>query len=180
MWQQLDDLDFADDIALLSHSLQQMQSKTSDLNGLARSVGLKIHAGKSKILRIGAKSDNQVTLDNTPLEEVSSFTYLGSIVDNQGGTDADIKTRIAKARTAFSQLHKVWNASKISLKTKLRLFNSNVKSVLLYGCETWKTTDSCTKKSQSFVNGCLRKILKKNCRTGSRMRKSGKEQAKYQ
>ena len=63
--------------------MQQMQTKTSDLNGLARSVGLKIHAGKSKVLKIGAKSDNQVTLDNTPLVEVSSFTYVGSIVDNQ-------------------------------------------------------------------------------------------------
>ena len=30
------------------------------------------------------------------MEEVDSFTYLGSIVDKQGGTEADIKARIAK------------------------------------------------------------------------------------
>ncbi|KAK3759594.1 hypothetical protein RRG08_028776 [Elysia crispata] len=28
------------------------------------------------------------------LEEVSEFTYLGSIIDDKGGTGADIKTRI--------------------------------------------------------------------------------------
>ena len=38
-------------------------------------------------------------------------------------------------------------------------FNSNVKSVLLYGVETWRTTNTTTKKVQSFINNCLRRIL---------------------
>ena len=121
---------------------------------------MKIQAGKSKILKTGTEKQKEVTVEGKPLEEVTSFTYLGSIVDTTGGTEADIKARIGKARTAFIQLQKVWKANKLSLKTKLRLFNSNVKSVLLYGCETWKTTDSTLKKLQTFVNGCLRRILK--------------------
>jgi hypothetical protein len=32
----------------------------------------------------------------------------------------------------------VWKAKEISTKTKMKIFSSNVKSVLLYGCETWK------------------------------------------
>ena len=32
-------------------------------------------------------------------------------------------------------------------------------SVLLYGSETWRTTKSSTKRVQTFVNRCLRKIL---------------------
>ena len=47
-------------------------------------------------------------------------------------------------------LNKIWKDRTIS----------NVKSVLYYGCETWKTTVSCIKKPQTFVNGCLRKILR--------------------
>ena len=160
LWQQLDDLDFADDIALLSHNQEQMQEKTEELNRTAKSLGLKIHTGKSKILKVGTDSSTSTRLDGNPLETVTAFTYLGSIVDNIGGTEADIKARIAKARAAFMQLQKVWKASKISLRTKLRLFNSNVKSVLLYGCETWKITDSTLKRVQTFINGCLRKLLK--------------------
>jgi hypothetical protein len=45
------------------------------------------------------------------------------------------------------------------MKTKLKIFNSNVKAVLLYGCETWKVTNSITQKLQSFINHCLRRIL---------------------
>ena len=48
----------------------------------------------------------------------------------------------------------------ISMRTKLRIFNSNVKSVLLYGCETWRTTQTMQRKIQTFFNTCLRRIYK--------------------
>ncbi|KAJ8372312.1 hypothetical protein AAFF_G00290980 [Aldrovandia affinis] len=53
-------------------------------------------------------------MHGTPLEEMEAFTYLGSVMDTTGGTDADIKSRSSKT---------------ISSKTKLRIFNSNVKQV---------------------------------------------------
>ena len=68
-----------------------------------------------------------------------------------------MKARIGKAR-AFTQLGKVWITTKISKKTKLRLFNSNGKSVLPYECKTWKATAGTLKKAQTFVNRCFLKI----------------------
>ena len=150
LWKQLDDLDFADDIAFISHTYEQMQAKTDYLDNISKQVGLKIHPLKSKILKVGKVSSTSVRLGNTELEEVKEFTYLGSIIDKKGGTEADIKARIGEARLAFTQLQKVWKASKISLKAKIRLFNSNVKSVLMYGCETWKMTKGTPKKIQFF------------------------------
>ena len=47
----------------------------------------------------------------------------------------------------------------MSLHTKISLFKSNLKSVLLYGAETWMTTNTTTKKLQTFINNCLRRIL---------------------
>ena len=46
------------------------------------------------------------------------------------------------------------------MRTKLRISNSNVKSVLLYGCETWRTTQTTQQKIQIFFNTCLRYIYK--------------------
>ena len=51
MMSKLEDLDFADDIALLSSTHSQMQSKTNSMSGLAKKVGLKINENKTKILR---------------------------------------------------------------------------------------------------------------------------------
>ncbi|KAL3874125.1 hypothetical protein ACJMK2_037180 [Sinanodonta woodiana] len=129
---QLEDLDFADDLALLSHSQQQMQDKTNILAATSTQVGLNIQKDKTKILKINYTSNNPVTLQGSPLEEVESFTYLGSIFNQQGGTDADVKARIGKASAASIQLKNIWSSKKISF-TKTRLFNSNVMSVLLYG-----------------------------------------------
>ena len=49
-------------------------------------------------------------LGENVLEEVKIFTYLGSIVNNHGGTGADVKARIGKARVAFLQLKKTHGA----------------------------------------------------------------------
>ena len=83
LWKQLDDLDFADDLALLSHNRQQMQSKTEKLklNQESKLLGLNIHKGKTKVLKVNSNSNEPIKLDEEPIEEVESFTYLGSIVD---------------------------------------------------------------------------------------------------
>ena len=41
---------------------------------------------------------NPIPLRGEPIEDVDSFTYLGSIVSKTGGTDEDVKARIQKAR----------------------------------------------------------------------------------
>ena len=46
------------------------------------------------------------------------------------------------------------------MKTKIRIFNTNVKSVLLYACETWRVTKASNNRIQTFVNRCLRHILR--------------------
>ena len=57
-------------------------------------------------------------------------------------------------------LKNIWASGGISIRTKPRIFNSNVKSVLLYRCETWRTTQTMQQKIQTFFNTCLRRIYK--------------------
>ena len=111
LWTQLDDLDFADDLTLLSHNQQQMQNKTTSLASHASQVGLHIHPNKTKILKINASSREAVKLVDNNLEEVETFTYLGSVINQQGGTDADVKTRIGEARAAFMALKNIWRSN---------------------------------------------------------------------
>ena len=149
---QLDDLDFADDLALMSHSHRQMQGKTTDLARISAQVGLKIN-------KKNTTCERPIMLEGEGFEEVETFRYLGSIVDTRGGTEADVKTRIGKARAAFHILRNVWKSMVIGKTTKIRLFNTNVKSVLLHGAETWRMNKTTLKRNHNFVNQCLRKIL---------------------
>ena len=159
----LEDLDFADDLCLLAQKESDMRAKLSQLIHYAGQVGLKINAAKTKIMRFDPQLSRQpvvLHMDGELIEEVDEFCYLGSIISKDGGASKDIESRIKKARQAFGCMTGVWRSSQISRNLKLKLFRSNVISVLLYGCETWKVTTNTTHKLQVFVNKCLRRILK--------------------
>ncbi|VDO71128.1 unnamed protein product [Schistosoma curassoni] len=133
---QLDDLNFAGDPAFLSHTQQQMQEKTTSVAAASAAVGLDIHKEKSKILQYNTACINRITLDGEDLKDVKTFTYLGSIIDEYGGTDANVKAQIGKTRAAYLQLKNIWNSKQLSTNTKAKIFNTNVKTVLLYRAET--------------------------------------------
>lgn len=156
--QRLHDLDYADDICLMSHTLDGIQQKLNRLQEYGIQVGLKINTTKTKSLRIATPNTNPLFLNGSVIEDVNKFTYLGSVISKDGGADEDVANRINRARGAYATLSKVWNSSQISKRHKVNIFNSSVKSVLLYGCETWKVTESISSKIQVFINKCLRKI----------------------
>ena len=113
-----------------------MKEKLLKLNEEARKTGLKINVKKTKSLRLNHTSKATFTIQQDTMEEVQDFSYLGSTVSTEGGTYQDILIQIEKAAGVFNTLRPIWRSTKLSLNTKLRVYNSKVKSVLLYGCET--------------------------------------------
>jgi hypothetical protein len=87
-------------------------------------------------------------------------TYLCSAVAEDGGARTDASVRIQKIRGSFSKLREVWLSTSIRKDTKIRIFNACVKSVLLYGCETCFVPSEIRRKIKTFVNRCLRCILR--------------------
>ena len=155
----LGDLDFADDISLLAHSHRDIQSKTEKLVRNAAKVGLHVNKDKTKTMRNNCQTADPVKLGEQDIEDVTEFTYLGAKVTKDGNTEAEIKTRINKARGAFAALKNIWKTKMISKKTKIRIFKSNVLSVLLYAAESWKVTKGICHMLEVFQNKCLRRIV---------------------
>ena len=54
----------------------------------------------------------------------------------------------------------MWKQDRISIATKLKLFNAIVISVLLYGCESWKGLKEVEDRIRRFESNCLRRIMK--------------------
>ena len=73
----LEDLDFADDIALLSSTQQHAQVKATMLNKYAAQTGLRINKKKTEVLRINSKCNTRIQIDDQHLNEVVKYTYLG-------------------------------------------------------------------------------------------------------
>ena len=137
----LEDLDFADDLALISSTFTQIQLGIDRLNRNGKGTGLKISTNKTKLMRMNANNNNAVVIDGQEVEDVDSFDYLGARITKHGGA-------------------KIWRSGQLSKNTKIRIFKSNVIAVLLYGCETWRMTKRDEAKLDTFLHKCLRRLLK--------------------
>ena len=156
----LEDLDFADDIALLSSTRQHIQAKTDKLAHEAGRVGMKVNVDKCKLLRINSRSNDVVEVNGRGIEDVDRFVYLGATVSKEGGGTEDIQNRVVKARGVFLRLKKIWSSHSISRRTKVRLYKTLAKPVLMYGCETWKMNKCHENKIDVFQSRCLGRIFK--------------------
>ena len=147
------DLDFADDIALLSNDIRQAQELLDHVQTEAKKIGLGINSTKTKFIALNSPADVKLIADDREeIQKVDDFKYLGSYVMS---SSRDIKIRKAKAWKAINDMSKIWK-SDISRATKKRFFFATVESVLLYGSESWTLTPAMVKS----LDGCYTRMLR--------------------
>ena len=163
------DLDYADDMSVLDGSEEGLQESTDLLAHFAGYAGLRINAKKTKTMVFSKELSQRpyteagtvnISIEGDPVEQVSHFTYLGSVISADGTLDKELETRIGKAHGAFSKLCRVWFNRNIRTNTKIRIYRAAVLTVLLYGCEAWTTTQVQNRRIEAFHQRCLRKILR--------------------
>ena len=130
----LEDRDFADDLALLSHARQHIQEKTDRLSIFSNQVGLTISLKKTEAMCVNVPSPTEIRVRGQGSPYTDKFTYLGSVLCQDGGTGVDIQNRLNKARNAFTSLRSVWRSASYRTKTKLRIYQSCVLSTLVNSC----------------------------------------------
>jgi hypothetical protein len=158
----LNDLAFADDIALLETDAERAQKQIETLATNARLTGLEINVAKTEQLRLNLKAEINPQpnnkIDSQEIEIVDNFKYLGS---NLSSSEKDITCRIALAWAAFSKLKAVLVSNRCQ-KLRLRIFDAACVSILLYGCETWVISQSISEKLDIFARKAYRIMLKIN------------------
>nr|VZI15321.1 unnamed protein product [Spirometra erinaceieuropaei] len=94
------DLAYADYIALLASSSGDLQSMVSRVNEVAKSVGLSINVGKTKVFSscIPDQGKAPLGIDGCQFEAVDGFNYLGTRLLPNGQSKDGIVSRIDAAR----------------------------------------------------------------------------------
>ncbi len=101
-----------------------------------------------------------INVGGEPLEAVSSIEYLRASFTATGQAFGEIKARINVARAAFNRPQpSLWSRPEISRRRKGRIYESVVRTILLYGCEYWPLRVEDQRCLEVFGNGCLRRIL---------------------
>ena len=162
----IQDLEYADDMALVSDSMDALEELLRALSALCTGMGLSVNAGKTKILAVRPTNSCapprkvQLRGNEEPVKVVESFEYLGSTISQDCSLDREIDRRIGKASQVFRSLYGVvWSRKRLPLQIKLHFFKAVVLTTLLYGSESWVPLAAHLKRLQAFVMGCLRMIL---------------------
>ena len=156
----LADLEYADDTTVLCNTADELQEALSIFHEEATKLGLSVNWGKTELMHIGDGPDPPpLSFNNTLVKYVPTFTYLGSTISKTGDLKPEIDRRRALASAVMQSLWRpLWRHRSVSQRTKLRIYNASVLSVLLYGAETWPLNKTLAARLDGFDSRALRTI----------------------
>ena len=154
------DLDFADDIVLLSNEIEQARKLLHQVENECSKVGLGLNAKKTMSMFINTGVELISTVGGCEVKQAltesgdQDFKYLGSWCDKS----RDMQTRKALAWKALNKMDKIWK-SELAKSLKLRYFRAAVETILLFGCATWTLTKAEEKSLDGTYTRMLRKVF---------------------
>ena len=99
---------------------------------------------------------SHVKVNDTEIENVHSFIYLGAKQQGDGDEEVDVKHRMDIAQATFNSLFHLWKDKRLPLSMKLRLYIASVCSTFTHACEAWTLSDTVFRKINGFNNSrCL-------------------------
>ena len=155
---------FADDCVFLTHMEEALQHIVNCFSDAAKSIGLTISLKKTEVLYQSppweAYSPPHISINDTNLNAVEHFTYLGSIISNDATVTKDMNNWLSKASSSFGRLSKTaWQSHLLCLSTKIQVYRAILVPTLLYDAETWTLCQKQIKLLEWFHQHCLRSIL---------------------
>ena len=160
-------------MTMLDNSKEGLQEIADLLCKYSAYAGLRINAGKTQSMAVSKSASQRpyskddtgdIYVEGLPIQQVSSFTYLGAIISKNGTIDKELSARIQKASGHSISLAVYGTAalSRLKTPTKIWIYKAHVlePTILLYGSEVWNKTQTQMKRLEMFHHRCLRRILK--------------------
>ena len=97
------------------------------------------------------------------LENVTTYKYLGTTINNKGTKEDHINKLKGKAEATIQTIFNIAgnnNFSKIEMKTIWKLIDTCLIPTLLYATETWTITKNEIKHIQTIFDNIIKRILK--------------------
>ena len=160
IWLRLFLLLYADDTIILAESAADLQKSLNSLKDYCNEWNLSVNTSKTKVVVFSrGKIRNKPVFyfgDNI-VSVCDDYTYLGVVFNYNGNFKKAINKQVTQAKHAmFSLLSK---ASNLQLNTDitLKLFDSLVLPILLYGCEVWGQEN--IEQIEVFYRNFIRRLL---------------------
>ena len=143
----INNLRYADDIALMAESEEELKSLLMKVKEESEKVGLKLNIQKTKIMASGPITSWQIEGGTT--ETVTDFIFLGSKITADGDCSHEIKICLVLGRKVMTNLDSIFKSRDITLP-KVCLVMAMVFPVVMYGCESWTVKKAERQRIDAF------------------------------
>ena len=115
----INNLRYADGIALMAESEEELKSLLMKVKEESEKVGLKLNIQKTKIMATGPITS--WAIDGETVETVEDFSFWGSKITADGDCNHEIKSHLLFGRKVMTNLESILKSRDITLPTKVRL-----------------------------------------------------------
>jgi len=98
-------------------------------------------------------------IDNSPIERVEEFKYLGTTLTNQNSIQEEIKSRLKLENACYYSVQNLLSSRLQSKNLKIKIYRTIILPVVLYGCESWSLTLREERRLRVFENRVLRRVF---------------------
>ena len=156
LWKML----FADDIVICKETKEEVEQRLESWRYALERKGMKVSRSNTKYLCVNGRNNKEtVKMEDTKVPSVKEFIYLRSTVKK--GCEREVKRRLQVRRlparvNGWRNVLKVICDKRLTTRVKVKVFNSVVRSAIVYGLET----ETITKKQVEKMEVAKIKMLR--------------------
>jgi len=156
-------LAYADDVNILGGSVHTVKENAEALVVATKKIGLEVNADKTKYMVMSrdrnAGRGHSVKIDNSSIERVEEFKYLGTTITDQNSIQEEIKNRLKSGNACYHSVQNLLSSRLLSKNLKIKIYRTTILPVVFYGCETWSLTLREERRLRVFENRMLRRVF---------------------
>lgn len=131
---------YADDTVILAEIEKGMQDALNIFQSYCKLWKLQVNVNKTKVMifcKRKAKHKYKFTFQDAELEIVDTYTYLGVVFKYNGSFIETKKKLVDQSQKSLFCIYKLIRNEYIPIDILLKMFDSMIEPILLYGSEVW-------------------------------------------
>jgi hypothetical protein len=149
---------YADDTVIFGQTPRFVQHLLQYSEKESARYGLKLNT--KKCIHISSLNTGTIKFRNgTPIAKAEHAKYLGAWVHRNAASNKEINSRVSETMAVWKRLFLYMRHSKCDTRQKLQVFDTIIRSKLVYGLETIYLTSAQNTRINAFQLKGLRRIL---------------------
>jgi len=141
-------LAYADDVNISGGSVDTVKKNAEALVAANKEIELEVNVHKTKYMTVcrdqNAGRIHSMMIDNSSIERVEEFKFLGTTLTNQNSIQEEIKSRLNLGNGCYYSVQNLLSSRLLYKYLKIKIYRTIILPVVLYGCETWSLTEGGT------------------------------------